>query len=377
MNIGILKESPGENRVALLPDSASTLVKSKVRVLVESGAGKKAFASDEKYIEVGVEVLSREKVISMSDILVKIQAPGKSDLKLMKEGQILIAVLNPYINTGLVNDLAEKSITSFSLDVIPRITRAQSMDVLSSQATVTGYKAVFDAACRYSGFLPMLMTAAGTIKPAKVLVIGAGVAGLQAIATAKRLGAVVEAFDVRSAAKEEVMSLGARFVEVAGAKEDKSARGYAVEQTEEFKKKQREIVHDHAVKSDIIICTAQIPGKKAPVILLRETVEQMKSGSVVIDIAASSGGNCELTRNNEVVVHNQVMVVGNSNYPSGMPADASRMFGNNMVNFLKLLIGKEGSLNLDFDDEIIRGSCITHGNQIIHQGVRKLSIHNK
>jgi H+-translocating NAD(P) transhydrogenase subunit alpha len=372
MNIGIIKESSGENRVALMPDSASMLVKSKVRVLIEPGAGRKAYASDENYIEIGAEILPREEVIELSDIIVKIHAPEKSDIDLMKEGQIVVAVLNPFMNGSLVKELAEKNITSFSLDVIPRITRAQSMDVLSSQATVTGYKAVFDAACRYGGFLPMLMTAAGTVKPAKVLVLGAGVAGLQAIATAKRLGAVVEAFDVRSAVKEEVMSLGAKFIEVPGALEDKSAKGYAVEQTEDFKKKQREMVHDHAVKSDIVICTAQIPGKKAPVILLGETVEKMKRGSVVIDIAASSGGNCELTKNNEVVVHNQVMIVGNSNYPSGMPADASRMFGNNMVNFLKLLIGEEGKLNLDFNDEIIGGSCVTHNKQVVHQAVKEV-----
>jgi H+-translocating NAD(P) transhydrogenase subunit alpha len=371
MKIGILKESKGENRVAILPESASVLVRSKAIVLVESGAGIRAYASDEDYKNAGAEVLSREEVIHQSDLIVKIHAPEKADLEKMKEGQILIAVLNPFMSADIVNELAEKNITSFSLDVIPRSTRAQSMDVLSSQATVSGYKAVFDAACRFSGFLPMLMTAAGTMKPARVLVLGAGVAGLQAIATAKRLGAVVEAFDVRSAAKEEVMSIGAKFVEVEGAKEDKSAKGYAVEQNEEFKEKQRQVVHEHAIKSDIIICTAQIPGRKAPVILLKKTVEAMRKGSVVIDIAASTGGNCELTRNKEVLVHNHVTIVGNSNYPSGMPADASRMFGKNMVNFLGLLISDDGSLNLDFEDDLIKGSCITHKKEIVHQSVKE------
>ncbi len=369
MTVGILKEPQGENRVALLPETVSSIISSKINILVESGAGINSFAGDIDYEEAGALLLTREEVISKSDIVATIHAPGEADLERMKAGQVLIGVLNPLMDPMLVNRLKERNITSFSLDAIPRSTRAQKMDVLSSQATVAGYKAVLDAAGRFSRFIPMLMTAAGTIRPAKVLIIGAGVAGLQAIATARRLGAVVEAFDVRSAVREEVKSLGAGFVEVEGAQEDKAAKGYAIEQTEEFKEKQRQVVHDHAVKADIIICTAQIPGRKAPLILLKKTVDSMKEGSVVIDIAASTGGNCELTRNNEVIVHNRVTIVGNSNFTSEMPVDASAMYGKNLMNFLQLFISEEGELVLNFEDDIIRGSCITHNKEIPHQRV--------
>ncbi len=371
MIVGILKEPQGENRVAMLPETVSSIIKSKIKILVEYGAGINSLAGDNDYREAGADILSREEVILRSDILVTIHAPEKADIEKMKPGRILIGVLNPFMDPELVNRLQERALTSFSLDVIPRSTRAQKMDVLSSQATVAGYKAVLDAAGRFTGFLPMLMTAAGTIRPAKVLILGAGVAGLQAIATARRLGAVVEAFDVRSAVKEEVQSLGAGFVEVEGAQEDIAAKGYAIEQSEEFKKKQRQVVHEHAIKSDIIICTAQIPGRKAPLILLRDTVENMKTGSVVIDIAASTGGNCELTRNNEIVAHKQVTIVGNSNFPSEMPVDSSRMFGKNVMNFLELFINKEGELNLNFEDDIIQGSCITHNKEILHLKVKE------
>jgi H+-translocating NAD(P) transhydrogenase subunit alpha len=371
MKIGILKESKGENRVALLPDSVSALVKSKIDTWVEAGAGTNAFTSDQDYISAGAIILSREDILKQADLIIQINAPDKDQLNLMKEGQVLVCVLNPFMSPDLIKSLVEKKVTSFGLDVIPRTTRAQAMDILSSQATVAGYKAVLDAAGKFSGFFPMLMTAAGTIKPAKVLVLGAGVAGLQAIATSRKLGAVVEAFDVRSAVKEEVMSLGAKFVEVEGAKDDASAGGYAVEQSEEFKKKQQQTVQEHAVKSDIVICTAQIPGRKAPVLLLKETVEAMQSGSVIIDLAASSGGNCELTKNNETVVHNQVTIVGNSNYPSGMPTDASQMFGKNVVNFIRLITGPEGNLDLNFEDDIVKGSCVTHNGEIVHERVKE------
>ncbi len=371
MIVGILKEPQGENRDALLPETVSLMIQSKINVLVESGAGTNSFAGDDNYTEAGASIHTRDEVISGSDIIAAINAPEKADLEKMKAGQLLVGLLNPFMNPDLVNDLKERNITAFSLDAIPRSTRAQKMDVLSSQATVAGYKAVLDAAGRFSRFMPMLMTAAGTIRPAKVLIIGAGVAGLQAIATARRLGAVVEAFDVRSAVREEVKSLGAGFVEVEGAQEDKAAKGYAIEQTEEFKEKQRQVVHDHAVKADIIICTAQIPGRKAPLILLKKTVESMKEGSVVIDIAASTGGNCELTRNGEVVVHNNVTIVGNSGFASEMPVDASSMFGKNLMNFLKLFITDEGDLDLNFEDDIIQGSCITHNKEIMHQRVRE------
>lgn len=362
-------EPASENRISLLPDAVAVLINSKVKVLLEKNAGIRAFASDEDYIRSGAEILSRDDVISKSDLFVCINPPDEKDLKKMAEGKILISLLNPLMNPELIKTLAEKNISSFSMDIIPRTTRAQAMDILSSQATVSGYKAVIDAAHRFKGFMPMLMTAAGTIKPAKVLILGAGVAGLQAIATARKLGAVVEAFDVRSAAKEEVMSLGAKFVEVEGATDDLSAGGYAVEQSEDFKKRQQDIIQEHAKKSDIIICTAQIPGKKAPLLVLKETVEAMAPGSVIIDLAASSGGNCELSKNNEVVVHKQITIVGNSFYPSGMPSDASLMFGKNILNFLKLIIDENGELNLNFNDDIVKGTCVTHNKEIVNQRI--------
>jgi H+-translocating NAD(P) transhydrogenase subunit alpha len=369
MNIGILKESPGENRVAMLPDGVAALVKLNTKVLIEKGAGENAFASDKEYEEAGASIESRSNVFSGSDILLSLAAPGKKEISKLREGKILIAILNPLVDHSLVRDLAGAGITSFSLDVIPRSTRAQAMDILSSQATISGYKAVLDAANRLGGFFQMFMSAAGTIKPAKVMVIGAGVAGLQAIASARKLGAVVEAFDVRSASKAEVQSLGAKFVEVEGAIEEISAGGYAVEQTEAFRQKQRQAVHDHAVKSDVIICTAQIPGKTAPVILLKPTIEQMQAGSIIIDLAASSGGNCELTQNNEVVNHGNVFIIGKSNYPSDMPNDASFMLGKNILNFLKLIIYENGNLNLDFSDDIVKGTCVTHNKEIVHTRV--------
>ncbi len=371
MKIGILKESPGENRVAMLPDGVAALVKLKVNVLVEKGAGLTAFTPDREYEEAGATIETRAAVLSGSDVLLAIGTPDKKEFAKLQEGKVLISVMNPLVEHALVQDLADTGLTTFSLDVIPRSTRAQAMDILSSQATVAGYKAVLDAANRLGGFFQMFMSAAGTIKPAKVLIIGAGVAGLQAISAARKLGAVVEAFDVRSAVKEEVKSLGAKFVEVEGAKDEAAAGGYAVEQTEDFKQKQRQAIHDHAVKSDVIICTAQIPGKKAPVIILKETVEQMQPGSIIIDLAASSGGNCGLTRDNEVVNHNDVFIIGKSDYPSDMPTDASFMLGKNILNFLKLIIDENGNLNLNFDDDIVKGTCVTHNKEIINARVKE------
>jgi len=369
MKVGILKESPGENRVAMLPDGVSALTRLKVSVLVEKGAGKTAFTPDSEYKEAGASVETRSTVLSDSDIILTIGTPDKKEFSGLTGGKILIAVMNPLVEHELVKDLAAAGLTTFSLDVIPRSTRAQAMDILSSQATVAGYKAVLDAANRLGGFFQMFMSAAGTIKPSKALVIGAGVAGLQTISSARKLGAVVEAFDVRSAVKEEVQSLGAKFVEVEGAKDEAAAGGYAVEQTEDFKQRQRQAIHDHAVKSDVIICTAQIPGRKAPVIILKDTVDEMQPGSIIIDLAASSGGNCELTRNNEVVNHKDVFIVGKSNYPSDMPTDASFMLGKNILNFLKLIIDDNGNLNLNFEDDIVKGTCITHNKEIVHSKV--------
>jgi len=372
MILGILKETKDERRVAMLPESVAALVKMNVTVMVEKDAGLSAYASNAEYEAAGAKMDTKENVINQSEVLVKINPPTDEEKSLMKEGKVFLAVLNPYFNTGLVKELAAKNITSFSLDVIPRTSRAQAMDILSSMATVAGYKAVLTAANTLPKFFPMFMTAAGTITPSKVLILGAGVAGLQAVATARKLGAVVEVFDVRAAVKEQVIGLGAKFVDVEGAVDDKTAGGYAVEQTDEFKQRQAQAVHDHAVKSDVIICTAQIPGKKAPVLLKKATVEAMKPGSVVIDIAASTGGNCEYTQDNKTVVQNGITIIGNSFFAVDMPSDASKMFGKNVINFLKLMVTKEGALNLNWDDDIVKGTAVTHNKEIVHERVKSI-----
>ncbi len=372
MIIGVLKEVAGENRVALLPESVETLVKMNVTLLVETGAGVSAYASDKDYEQVGARIDSKANVIAGADLIIKIQPPTADEIALLKDGQVIMAVLNPYFNTDLVKQLAAKNITGFSMDVVPRTTRAQAMDILSSMATVAGYKAVLTAANTLPKFFPMFMTAAGTIKPANMLILGAGVAGLQAIATSRKLGAVVYVFDVRAAVKEEVVGLGGKFVEVEGAIDDKTAGGYAVEQTDEFKARQAQAIHDQALKSDVVICTAQIPGKRAPLLLKKETVEGMKPGSVIIDLAASTGGNCELTQDNQTIVHQGVKIIGNSQLPTDMPTDASRMYGKNMINFLKLIITKEGALNLNWDDDIVKGTAVTHGKEIVHERVKSV-----
>jgi len=372
MTIGILKEQDGENRVAMLPESIATLVKMNVSMMVEEGAGLRSFAKDADYENAGAKLGTKAQVIAGSDLVLKIQPPTDEESALFKEGQVLMSVLNPYFNYNLVKKLAEKNITAFSMDIVPRTTRAQAMDILSSMATVAGYKAVLTAANTLPKFFPMFMTAAGTIKPANMLILGAGVAGLQAVATARKLGAVVYVFDVRAAVKEEVVGLGGKFVEVEGAIDDKSAGGYAVEQTDEFKARQAKSIHDQAIKSDVIICTAQIPGKRAPLLIKKETVEAMNPGSVIIDLAASTGGNCELTKNDETVIHNGVKIIGNSALPTDMPTDASRMFGKNMINFLKLIINKDGSLNLNWEDDIVKGTAVSHDKQVVNERVKSL-----
>jgi NAD(P) transhydrogenase subunit alpha len=372
MKIGLLKEKGGDNRVALLPENVQSLKKLQLDVAVEESAGKGAFFSDDEYKDAGAEILSSSEIMKQSDLLVRINPFSAEETSEVNSNQILVSLVNPFLNKEFVKSARDKQLTIFGLDKIPRITRAQSMDVLSSMATTAGYKAVLEAANLLPRFFPMFMSAAGTIKPAKVLVLGAGVAGLQAIATSRRLGAVVEAFDVRSAVKEEVESLGGKFVEVEGAEEREDAGGYAVEQTEEYKKKQEKLVQDHAQKADVIITTAQIPGKEAPKLIKKETVEKMKPGSVIIDLAASSGGNCELTKNNEKYHHKEVMIVGNSNYPSELPSDASKMFGNNLINFFKLIVDESGNLNLDFEDEIVRETCITHQGEIRDEKIKEI-----
>ncbi len=376
MILGLLKEHGNETRVALLPETVKTLTELNVEVMVENDAGAKAFATDSDYTAAGARTVPREEIFREAELLLQVQPPEKEDLGKIQPDQVWISAFNPLWDTSLVKTFQEKKITTFSMDSIPRTTRAQAMDILSSMATVAGYKAVLEAALKLPVFFPMFMTAAGTIRPANVLILGAGVAGLQAIATARRLGAQVYVFDVRSAVKEEVMSLGGKFVEVEGAREDKDAGGYAVEQTEDYKQKQQQAINDHAAKADVIITTAQIPGKKAPVLISEATVETMKPGSVIIDLAASTGGNCALTQNDQTVQHQGVTIVGQSNYPALMPVDASRMFGKNVVNFLKLLIGEAGAMNLNFEDDIVKGTCITHQGEIFNERVKSV-IENK
>lgn len=370
MIIGILSEGAADNRVAITPEHVASLKALKIeKVLVESGAGTGSANPDADYTAKGAEVTSRANVIAQSDMIVNIQPIGKSELAALK-GKVIIGGYNPLVNKNFVADCLEAGVSAFSLDVIPRTTRAQAMDILSSMATVSGYKAVLLAATHLPKFFPMFMTAAGTITPAKVVVLGAGVAGLQAISTAKRLGGVVEASDVRTAAREEVLSLGAKFIEVEGATEDKAAGGYAVEQSDDFKKRQQAKVQEHASKADVIICTAQIPGRKAPTLLMKETVMQMRPGTVIVDLAASTGGNCELTENGKTIQVNGVTIIGDSNLASSMPGDASKMFGKNILNFLKIMIDKDGAINLNFSDDLILGTCIAHAGEIKSERVK-------
>ncbi|MCG9478726.1 MAG: Re/Si-specific NAD(P)(+) transhydrogenase subunit alpha [Actinomycetia bacterium] len=372
MELGILKEPGYENRVAIMAEVVKALTALKVNVGVEKGAGERSMVSDSEYREAGASIAAREEIFKKSDMLIMINPFGQSELKLLSREKVIVAILNPFFNKELVAGLAENEITSFSMELIPRITRAQAMDTLSSMATIAGYKAVLDAAFHLPRFFPMFMSAVGTIKPAKVLILGAGVAGLQAIAISRKLGAVVEVFDVRAAVKEEVESLGGRFIEVEGVTVGKNTGGYAVDQTQDFKKRQGELIHRHSLAADVVICTAQIPGKKAPILIHKETVENMKAGSVIVDLAASTGGNCQITQNNEVIQYNKVTIIGKSNYPSDMPNVASNMFGKNILNFLKLIIDEEGNLELNFEDEIVKGTCLTHKGKIVNERVKSV-----
>jgi NAD(P) transhydrogenase subunit alpha len=372
MIIGVLKETGTENRVAILPAEVVVLKNMGIDVLVENNAGERAFASDIAYRTAGARLVERKEVISEAEMLLSVNPPVEDDINSFKEWQVLCSVLNPVVNSKWIEKARLRGLSVLALDLIPRTTRAQSMDILSSMATVSGYKAVLEAASLLPRFFPMFMSAAGTIKPSRVLILGAGVAGLQAVAIARKLGAIVEVFDVRAAVKEEVKSLGGKFIEVEGAKEDVAAGGYAVEQTEEFKRKQQELIQEHAIASDVVISTAQIPGRKAPVLLLKETVYSMKPGSVIIDLAASSGGNCELTENGKNIIINGVNIIGKSDYPSDMPSDASKMFGCNIINLLKIMVDKNGKLILNMHDEIINGTTVVYGKEYISQRVKQL-----
>jgi NAD(P) transhydrogenase subunit alpha len=372
MIIGILKETGTENRVAILPAEVAVMKKMGIEVIVELRAGEKAFSSDKDFQTAGAFMAERKDIISKADMLLCVNPPINDDINSFREAQVLCSVLNPVENRDWLEKARVKGLTVLALDLVPRTTRAQSMDILSSMATVSGYKAVLDAASLLPRFFPMFMSAAGTIKPAKVLILGAGVAGLQAIAVARKLGAVVEVFDVRSAVKEEVKSLGGKFIEVEGAKEDAAAGGYAVEQTEDFKRKQQELIQQRAIAADVVIATAQIPGRKAPVLLLKETVSSMKPGSVIVDLAASTGGNCELTENGKNIVVHGVNIIGKSDYPSDMPTDASKMFGCNIINLLKIMVDKDGKLVLNMQDDIINGTTAVHGKEYISQRVKQM-----
>jgi NAD(P) transhydrogenase subunit alpha len=366
MTVGILKEPSHETRVSLLPEAVAQLTKKGITVLVEAGAGVKASATDGDYENAGAKVSSAPEIVSSSDVILSIHQPSLP----VASSKVLMGVYQPLFNGSLMQQWAQQGLTVFSLDMLPRTTRAQSMDVLSSQANISGYKAVLLAANLYPRYFPMFMTAAGSIAPAKILILGAGVAGLQAIATARRLGAVVEVFDTRPAVKEEVMSLGAKFVEVEGAADASKAGGYAVEQSEEYKQKQQQKISDSIAKADIVITTAQIPGKKAPILITEEMLGRMRNGSVIIDIAAATGGNTPFTKNNETIVHNGVTIVGDSNLPSTMPFDASKLYGKNILNFLQLITTKEGALNLNWEDDLVKGSCITHNGEVVHERVK-------
>lgn len=355
MILGVLSEK-NDQRVAIVPKLIAKFKKLPCEIQIESGAGESAYFSDADYSEQGATVTSKAAVLQNADILVTLHPPADKDLKALKPKAMVISLFKPYFDKNIINHLKQFDIIPFSMDMIPRTTIAQSMDVLSSMASVAGYRAVLEAGYYLPNYFPMLITAAGSIRPASVVVLGAGVAGLQAIATAKRLGAVVEASDPRPAAREEVLSLGAKFIEVKGAKDDKGAGGYAVQQSKEYLERQRQLVQERAMKANVIITTAQVRGRKAPILVPKSTVEKMKKGSVIVDLAASTGGNCELTQDGKVIVHNGVTIIGNSNLAAKMPIDASFMFSTNIYNYLKLFFDKKGNFKINMEDEIIRKS---------------------
>ena len=372
MKVAIPKErAPDERRVALVPDSAAKLKAASLDVSVESEAGAGAYISDEAYEASGVKVVkTAESLLKDADAVLKVQAPSTDEVALLRNGSVLISFLQPATQADVVRALAKRGVTAFSLELLPRISRAQSMDALSSQASAAGYKAVLMAASRLGKFFPMMMTAAGTVAPARVLVMGAGVAGLQAIATARRLGAVVSAYDVRPAVKEEVQSLGATFIELA-LESQQGEGGYAREQSEEFLRKQRELIGEHVAKSDVVITTAAVPGRRAPLLVTGDMVKAMRPGSVIVDLAAETGGNVELTQAGKDADVGGVTIIGTRNVPSTMPLHASQLFARNVMNLLLHLV-KDGAITLDFQDEITKGSCVTHGGEIVNDRAKQL-----
>ena len=374
MIIGLLKEPSFESRVSLLGENAASILKKSIQVWVEPGAGVKASCNDEDYTKVGCAIRSKKDILEAAEVILSIHY---HDIPPSLHDKVFIGIYQPLYNAALMGEWAIRGFTTFSLDMLPRTTRAQSMDVLSSQANIAGYKAVLVAANMFPRYFPMFMTAAGSIPPAKVLVLGAGVAGLQAIATARRLGAVVEVFDTRPAVKEEVMSLGGKFIEVEGAADASMAGGYAVEQNEEFLLRQKNKIGASIAKADVVVTTAQIPGKQAPVLVTSTMIEAMRTGSVIIDTAAATGGNTELTKDNETIIYKGVSIVGNSALASTMPYDASKLYGKNVSNFLQLITGKEGILSLNFEDELVTGCCVTHKGEIVNERVKSILETNK
>ena len=370
MIIGVPKESlSGETRVAILPEEIQRLSSDELAFRVETGAGKGSFIADESYSDSGAELLP--DVFPDSDLIVRINPPTEEEASRFKDGSCLVSLLNPFTNHDLVRQLAKKNISSFCLELIPRSTYAQSMDVLSSQATVSGYRAVLNAASHMGKFFPMLMTPAGTIKPAKVLIIGAGVAGLQAIATASRLGAKIEAFDVRPAAREQVESLGAKFLYMELDKSAETDSGYAVEMDEDFIRKEMELLHDASKRVDAIITTALIFGKKAPILIKDYMVKTMHPGSCIVDLAAENGGNCELTRPGEIINHNGVIIDGTLNLPAQVPFHASQMLSKNIAKLLTEII-EDGKVKFDMENQVIKSCLVTHKGEIIHETTKNI-----
>ncbi|MCS7031426.1 MAG: Re/Si-specific NAD(P)(+) transhydrogenase subunit alpha [Gloeomargarita sp. SKYG116] len=371
MRVAVLKErEAGETRVALVPETVRRLVQQGLAVAIEPGAGVAAYFPDEAYVAAGAEVFpDREALLAEADVVLKVAPPQDSEVRLLRPGTVLVCFVDPLGRPLLVKDLAKQGVTTFSVEMIPRISRAQSMDALSSQASVAGYRAVVLAATHLPKFFPMLTTAAGTIPPARVFIIGAGVAGLQAIATARRLGAVVEAFDIRPQVKEEVQSLGAKFVEVALEEAVEGGGGYARDVSEASKEKSRQLISDHVARADVVITTAQVPGKRAPLLVTEAMVAQMQPGSVIVDLAAPQGGNCALTEPGRQVVKHGVLIMGPTNLPATMPVHASQMYSKNLFSLLSLFI-RDRQVHLDFNDEIIQAACITHAGEIRSQRVK-------
>lgn len=369
MKILVLKETDQhEKRVALSPEVTKKLTEMGFEVFIEKDAGKESGMIDTAYESAGAKIVKDVKAALMeADIIPHVSPISVEELQGTKENVILISLLKPYTNQELIKKLAQHKVTSISLEMIPRISRAQAMDVLSSQSNLAGYKAVVDAASEYGRAMPLMMTAAGTIAPARVLVIGAGVAGLQAIATARRLGSIVSAFDVRAAAKEQVESLGASFVEVESAEAGEGSGGYAKEMSDEYKQRQAEKLAEVIKIQDIIITTAQIPGRKAPILVTADMVKSMKPGSIIVDLAVETGGNCELSEFGKTIVKHGVKIMGHANILSRIAQDASQVFAKNILNLFKVLMNKEGNaIELNFEDEIVKGACLTHGGAVVH-----------